>query len=1234
MRRMALALILGVFCVQNAGVARAQSPLGAGFTYQGELADSGASANGVFDLRFRLYDAEVGGNQVGSVLCSDNLVVVNGRFSVSLDFGAALFAGQRRFLEIDVRPDAGLGCADGTGYTALTPRQELTATPNATFAQTAASAVTASNAASLNGQSGSFYQSAGNLTGTLPSARLSGTYSGQLTLSNPANIFTGDGAAITNISATNISTGVLDAARMPTNWAAGGDLSGLFPNPTINAGAVSLGKLSPSVQGVLSKLSSLAPAPAPAEPVAWGDNSAGQLNIPGLPLGVTYAAVSVGGVHSLALGSDGTVVAWGNNFFGQLNVPGLPAGVTYTAVAGCGIHSLALRSDGTVAAWGRSTEGQLNVPALPPGVTYTAVAGGNLHSLALRSDGMVLAWGDNSDGQLDVPALDPGVTYTAVAAGESHSLALRSNGTVVVWGANYSGQLNVPPLPPGVTYVSIAGGNYHSLAIRSDGTVAAWGENSSGQLNVPVLPPGVTYTALAAGQYHSLALRSDGTVAAWGESAFGALNVPALPPGVTYAGIAAGGSASIALRQVPLVSALGTTVGLSIGGAAPPPANGISVAGASSFAARVTAASFAGSGSQLTNLSATNITTGTLSTAQIPNLDASKITTGTLSTAQVPNLDAAKITTGTLGTALIPNLDASKITTGTLNAALVPNLDASKITSGTLAEARLSSNIALRNAANVFTSTGLTSFAGNLSVAGNIGIGTAPNASYALQAVSGGDTQIALTGGGGKHALSGNIPPRTWAIQSSGVNVFPGSTPSSLDTAFQIIDRNVGLTRVLIDTDGNVGIGTTSPSQRLAVAGNVAADNFVGSGAGLTSLNASNVTTGTLSTARVPNLDASKITSGTLADSLLSSNVPLKNGANAFTSTGVNSFAGTVGIGTSTPTQTLDVNGRINVANGVIQRGLPAITATSDLGLYSQVSGSFMRFVTNGGEFHWSTDGGIGTNDRMVLLPNGNLSVGGNLRVATAGDATITLTRNGSAPNLEVGAAAGPGSFSTSAATDDVVIRNMVLTKSIHIQNGAGSSALTVNGSNNVGIGTNSPTNKLTVAGNMNVTGSLSKGGGSFMIDHPLDPENKYLYHSFVESPDMMNIYNGNVTTGPDGYATITLPDYFEALNRDFRYQLTVIDENDDMEVFLWAKVVREVKDNQFTLRSSRGSLKVSWQVTGVRKDAWAEKNRIPNSVVKVGPEKGRYLHPEAFGKSALEGVHAVPVGSSQRTGQ
>lgn len=167
--------------------------------------------------------------------------------------------------------------------------------------------------------------------------------------------------------------------------------------------------------------------------------------------------------------------------------------------------------------------------------------------------------------------------------------------------------------------------------------------------------------------------------------------------------------------------------------------------------------------------------------------------------------------------------------------------------------------------------------------------------------------------------------------------------------------------------------------------------------------------------------------------------------------------------------------------------------------------------------------------------------------------------------------------------------------------------------------------------GSVQVTGALSKGGGSFKIDHPLDPENKYLYHSFVESPDMMNVYNGNITTDANGYATITLPDYFEALNKDFRYQLTIVDENDTAWSF--AKVVQKVHNNTFVIRTSAPEIEVSWQITGIRKDNWAEQNRIPNAVDKEPENKGKYLHPEAFGQPVEKGIthrkdteHATPA--------
>jgi hypothetical protein len=151
--------------------------------------------------------------------------------------------------------------------------------------------------------------------------------------------------------------------------------------------------------------------------------------------------------------------------------------------------------------------------------------------------------------------------------------------------------------------------------------------------------------------------------------------------------------------------------------------------------------------------------------------------------------------------------------------------------------------------------------------------------------------------------------------------------------------------------------------------------------------------------------------------------------------------------------------------------------------------------------------------------------------------------------------------------------------------------------------------------GNVVVNGNLSKGGGSFKIDHPLDPENKYLYHSFVESPDMMNIYNGNITTDGSGKAKVKLPAYFEALNMEYRYQLTVIGS------FSQAIVSKEIEENVFEVATDKPNVKVSWQVTGVRKDAFAKNNRIPTEELKKAEERGKYLHPKAFGKPETMGV-------------
>jgi hypothetical protein len=113
----------------------------------------------------------------------------------------------------------------------------------------------------------------------------------------------------------------------------------------------------------------------------------------------------------------------------------------------------------------------------------------------------------------------------------------------------------------------------------------------------------------------------------------------------------------------------------------------------------------------------------------------------------------------------------------------------------------------------------------------------------------------------------------------------------------------------------------------------------------------------------------------------------------------------------------------------------------------------------------------------------------------------------------------------------------------------------------------------------------------------------------------MLNVYNGNLTTDANGDATVELPTYFEALNKDFRYQLTVIGQ------FAQAIVAQEIQNNRFTIKTDKSNVKVSWQVTGVRQDPYANANRIQVEVEKPANERGTYLHPEVYGQPRSKSV-------------
>lgn len=152
--------------------------------------------------------------------------------------------------------------------------------------------------------------------------------------------------------------------------------------------------------------------------------------------------------------------------------------------------------------------------------------------------------------------------------------------------------------------------------------------------------------------------------------------------------------------------------------------------------------------------------------------------------------------------------------------------------------------------------------------------------------------------------------------------------------------------------------------------------------------------------------------------------------------------------------------------------------------------------------------------------------------------------------------------------------------------------------------------------GNVVVEGVLAKRAGLFHIDHPLDPANKYLNHSFVESPDMKNIYDGVVTLDAHGEAVVELPVWFQALNKDFRYQLTCIGG------FAPVYIAEKIQNNRFKIAGGAPGLEISWQVTGIRQDAWANAHRIVVEEDKLDNERGYYLEPELFGEPEEKSLH------------
>lgn len=367
----------------------------------------------------------------------------------------------------------------------------------------------------------------------------------------------------------------------------------------------------------------------------------------------------------------------------------------------------------------------------------------------------------------------------------------------------------------------------------------------------------------------------------------------------------------------------------------------------------------------------------------------------------------------------------------------------------------------------------------------------------------------------------------------------------------------------ITENNGNVGIGTTNPGTTLAIQATNASAFLFGYGVSGTSFTP---TIGAFASGGTPSSPTAVLAGDRLfsffdagqydttpghtisgasidffADENYASN---RNGTDIRFLTAVNGSGaarmerlridntGNVGIGTATPGQKLEVNGSIKLSAGnggklIFADGTAQSTATLQGPTGPQ--GPAGPQGATGAQGPTGPSGATGaqgpagpTGPQGPQGPQGSafsLPFSGLASANGISDAVFSIQDTGTTAGI-FGQSSGFGLVGASDSPDGIGIQ------AFSDPSGLG---LAAEFSGNVDITNNGV---LTV-------GTIHKASGSFMIDHPLDPSNKYLYHSFVESPDMKNIYDGVVLLDNSGEAVVQLPDWFQALNKDFRYQLT-----------------------------------------------------------------------------------------------